>query len=167
MWCGPGPQLMSVLAEGDVADPVQLVLDDPVPTDQRCDPGGVGLLVAQVADGVDDLAGSNPGPGGACAHDPCGQPGVGEPQPRMDRADELDGAVLGSSVAALEADVSDRDLRPGQGGEALVQARLVAFDGEDVVPAVAVQVVGVSALGVQRVRCRRRANTDPLVPSER
>ena len=143
---------MSVLAEGDVADPVQLVLDDPVPAHKLTDTGGVSLFGAQVADGVDDLAGPNPGAGGACAHDPCGQPGMGEPQPWVERVDELDGAVLGAPVAALEADVTDRDLRPRQGGEALVQARLVAFDGEDVVPAVAVQVVGVGSLGVQRVR---------------
>ncbi len=33
---------MSVLAEGDVADPVQLVLDDPVPADELTDTAGGG-----------------------------------------------------------------------------------------------------------------------------
>ena len=44
-----------VLAEGDVADPMDAVLDRPVPADQCCKLEVVGLTGGQVGDPVDDL----------------------------------------------------------------------------------------------------------------
>jgi len=121
LWCCPGAQLVMVLAEGHVADPVQLVLDDPVPADELTDTGGVGLIAGRVAHRVDDLAGAGPARAAARAHDPCGQPRVREPQSREHRADQLDGAVLGASVSVLGAGVADGHLGPGQASEAGVQ----------------------------------------------
>jgi hypothetical protein len=46
----------------------------------------------------------------------------------------------------------DRDLRPGQPDQLGMQLRLVRLRDQQVVPAAVVQVLGVCALGVQRVR---------------
>src|SRR4051795_2899008 len=64
---GSDADLGQVLGEGDVADPVQAVLDLPVPADPGGELVGAGLMRVQVGDRVDGLgapAALLPGPGG-------------------------------------------------------------------------------------------------------
>ena len=71
---------------------------------------------------------------------------------------DFQGAPLGAAVAAVVLDIGSRYLAPGQGGELGVQAGLVALDGDQVVrAALNEQVLGVRALGMQRVRGNHRA----------
>jgi hypothetical protein len=61
LWAGPGAQPGGVLGEGHIPDPVQAVLDRPVPTDEVGQPGGVGLGVGEAGDRVDDHGPPPPG----------------------------------------------------------------------------------------------------------
>ena len=54
-------------------------------------------------------------------------------------------------MAAVDGGVLHGDVLPRQCVEGCEKLLLVAADGEDVVPVAAVQVAGVSALGVQLV----------------
>ncbi len=82
--------------------------------------------------------------------------GVREPDPGGDR-DQFDRAGLRPAVALAAGQVPRGDLGPGQRGELAVQARLVAFDGEQVVRATPGEVVGVTVLGVQGISGDDRA----------
>jgi hypothetical protein len=75
------------------------------------------------------------------------QPGLGSAV----QVEHLDRAGLGAAVADLPVPQS-ADLAPGQPGQRAAQRGLVGLDGEQVVGAAVVQVVGVGALAVQRVR---------------
>jgi hypothetical protein len=76
--------------------------------------------------------------------------GVREGQPGGHGGDLQDAALV-TAMASLTGVIGDGDLPPGQGGELVVQARLVALDGEQVMRAAAGQVGGVATLGVHRV----------------
>lgn len=52
-WAVAGPDLGQVFAVGDVADPVQSVLDAPVPAQGVSEFGRAGLLGGQIGDRVD------------------------------------------------------------------------------------------------------------------
>lgn len=121
-----------VFGEGDVTDPVQSVLDAPVPADQRGKPVGTDVAAGEVVDdlGVPLAAGQRP----AAAGDLDRESGVREPDPGGDR-DQFDRAGLRPVVALAAGQVPRGDLGPGQRGELAVQARLVAFDGVQVVRA--------------------------------
>ena len=75
----------------------------------------------------------------------------GKSRPGCDR-DGLDDSLSGPAVGAAFAGVPWRDVFPGQGAELAEQAGLVALDRDQVVRSPAVQVGGVLALSVQRVR---------------
>jgi hypothetical protein len=62
----------------------------------------------------------------------------------------VDRAGLGAAVADLPV-AQPGHLGPGQPGQRPPQRRLVALDGEQIVGAPAVQVLGVGALAVQRI----------------
>ncbi|CAG7641415.1 hypothetical protein E143388_08296 [Rhodococcus opacus] len=64
----------------------------------------------------------------------------------------LERADLVPTVAVLGGAAQHRDLFPRQGSELSTQVRLVAFDGEDVVPSPADDVLGGLALAMQCVR---------------
>ncbi|MGH3586800.1 MAG: hypothetical protein ACRDQ0_10800, partial [Pseudonocardia sp.] len=84
---GAGLDLGGVLGEGDVADPVQAVLDLPVPPDPGGQFGGPGLVRAQVGDRVDGL-GAPPGAvqWSAFSGHLDGQRRPGKPDPGADRS---------------------------------------------------------------------------------
>lgn len=93
-----GSDLGQVLAVGDVADPVQSVLDAPVPAQGVGELDGGGLLGSQVGDRVDRFgappaAGQRP----AAAGDLKRQPGVREADSSADRG-EFEGALLASAM---------------------------------------------------------------------
>ena len=79
-----GADLRQVLGEGHIADPVQGVLDEPVPADPAGEFGRAGLVRAQVSDGVDGFGAPPAGLSGARvdragpAGDLDGLDGVGE-----------------------------------------------------------------------------------------
>src|SRR5262249_24587808 len=114
---GAGARGGGVLGEGDVADPVQLVLDLPVAADPGGELAGPGLLGGQAGDHVAGL-GTPPaaaGPAGA-AGDLDGLGGVREREPGGD-GDSLDDPFLDPAVAAPVGHVADRYVLPGQGPE--------------------------------------------------
>lgn len=48
--CGPGPDPGGVFAAGDIADPLQPVLDAPVPANIVVDAGGMRVVAGQAGD---------------------------------------------------------------------------------------------------------------------
>lgn len=76
--------------------------------------------------------------------------GVREPESGGD-GERLEGAFLDPAVAAVTADVPDRDRGLGQGREPGQQRALVGLDRDEQVRAAGVQVTGMPGLGVQRV----------------
>jgi hypothetical protein len=80
-----------------------------------------------------------------------GETGVREPDPGTHGGD-LDSARFDPTVPTVSVLGGDRDLRPGQPDQPGMQLRLVRLRDQQVVPAAVVQVLGVCALGVQRVR---------------
>ena len=147
-----GADLGAVLIEVHVADPVKAVLDGPVAADDGGEPGGAGLGGGQRGDSVAGLGGPLPAAQLAAADDLDGLGGTGEGQPGGHDG-HLERAPLGPPVPALAGLAGDWHLAPGQGRELGEQARLVAFDGEQVMRAAPGQVAGVGALGVHRVGC--------------
>jgi hypothetical protein len=149
-----GPDGGMVLTFGDVADPVQRVLDRPV----RADPAGqqlrVGGPVVQGGERVDGLHRRARLAGGPAPADDLDRSGAVRESLGFRCAvqvDDLDRAGLDPAVSDVALEQSGC-LSPGQPGQGLAQERLVALDGEQVVRAPAVQVVRVRALAVQRVR---------------
>src|SRR5664279_3689127 len=147
-----GADLAVVFGEGDVADPVQPVLDVPVAADDVGDLVGSDLALVQVGDRVDGL-GAPPfaveRSATTCHLD--GEAGVREADADT-HCGGLHGARFGPSVPLAAGHVDGRDLTPGQRLELRVQLGLVALDDEQVVSIAPGQVVGVLALGVQSVR---------------
>ncbi|WP_212990273.1 hypothetical protein [Actinoplanes auranticolor] len=86
---------------------------------------------AQVGDGVDGLGGEafRFVESVSAAADLDGLGGVREVDARRDGQD-FEGADLAVAVAAVGVAGGVRDGLPGQGGESVVQVRLVAFDGQ-------------------------------------
>ena len=128
--CG---QLVAVLVEGDVADPVEAVLYSPVALDPGCYVIGRGGDHVQGADGVDGLGGAFVacvlGPGGAGAPDLEDLGGVGEVDP-LRCLECFDGPAHVSAVGALGCGGGGSVL-PGQGLELGQQPGLVGLDGQD------------------------------------
>src|SRR4029079_19694224 len=99
LWGGTGADLGLVFGEGHIADPVQPVLDLPVPADPGGEFGGAGLVVRQVGGRVNGLGAPPallPGPGvdrAGLANDLDGLDGVRELDPGCD-GDDLEGADL-------------------------------------------------------------------------
>jgi hypothetical protein len=162
-----GAQLIGVLAEGDVTDVVQAVLDRPVATDKVGQSGGVGLGVGQAGDGVDDDGAPSAGvqsrtlrmswmTWAAC--------GKGEPV----HGDDFEGTQLHAAVAAVAGAVQDGYVVPGQPLAAVEQGGLVGLDGEQVVrPLVLMRNSAASAwvwMGVQRVSGHHDPGQDPGRP---
>ena len=120
-----GAGLGSVLVVGHVADPVQAVLDGPVPADDRGQFGGAGLGRVQRGDRVDGLG--RPSllalEWAPPAHDLDGLDCMWEHQSGLDS--DLQGPSLDTSVAAAAAAavMADRDVTPGQRFELGVQVR--------------------------------------------
>ena len=141
-----GSDLRMILCVGDIADPVQPILDVPVAAQPVGDVAGLGVGGRERGDGVDDF-------GVACAvlgvGDGAGQlqhlDGLGEADAAVDLGG-LQHAFGGAAVAVLDAGVEDRDLFPGEVFELFAQRALVVLDGEDVVAAAAGDVVGGAAL---------------------
>jgi len=90
--------LGQVLGEGHVTDPVQPVLDAPVPAQRISELSGGALRGGEVGDGVDRF-GAPPAAGGrpSSAGDLQGQGRLGEANPGADSG-ELDAAVFGPAV---------------------------------------------------------------------
>ncbi len=144
-----GAGLGSVFVVGDVADPVDGVLDRPV----AADPGGqlvrFGLVNAQVGDGVGSSGGEAlrfVEPSSATA-DLQGLGGVGERDAGREGQD-LQGAELAAAVPAVVV-AGGVDVPPGQSGELFLQAGLVAFAGQYPVRAAFGEVGDVVTLAVQ------------------
>jgi len=152
-----GAQLVCVLCEGDVADPVHAVLDRPVPAGPSGQLAGGGLLPGQVGDGVDGPGRPPPRAQGTMAPgDPQHLAGVREQQVVDGDGPQL--AVLLTAVAGVVAAVHHRDLVPGQGSQLFRQVRLVSLHGHQVVRvALPDEAGGVIALGVQRIHRHHRA----------
>src|SRR6266508_4826506 len=105
-----GAGLVSVLAEGDVADPVQPVLDVPFQPRPVVELVGLGLLGGR---GDDQVGGLPAGLAADGAGDAYGLGGVREAQPARCRdGDGSAGAGLPAAVTALLGAVPDTDLRP-------------------------------------------------------
>ena len=161
----PGSGLVEVLTEGDIADPVEPVLDVPVVADPGGQFGRCGLLCGQCADGVDGL-GAPPevltcAPLGvdrsALADDLDGLGGVWEAE-SGGHGDGFQGAFLDPPVAAGAAGVAGRDVLPRQRFEPVVLALLIAlsqlqvvafnlFDGHHIL-AVIVATLAITLAGV-------------------
>ncbi len=145
-----------VLGVGDIADPVQAVLDLPVPPDPGGELLGTGLVRGEVGDRVDGLgapAAAAPGAGGdraGLAGDPDGLGGVRELDPGGD-SDDLEGADLPASVRGGGAAVRGVDLPPRERGELSAQPGLVPLDRQNPVRAAFVQVGDVLALCVESI----------------
>lgn len=127
-----GADLGQVLGEGDIADPVQAVLDLPVPADPGGELGGAGLVGGQVGDGVDGLgapAAVFAGPGrdrAGAAGELDGLGGVRELDPGRD-GDDLECADLAAPVPGFGAAVCGLDIAPRELGELAAQPGLVAL----------------------------------------
>ena len=154
---GAGADLGSVFVVGDVADPVQPVLDLPVAADVSGQLSGAGLVGGEAGDALGDLlAGALPVQAADVAADPehlcrmweadCGLGGDGS---------DAGGALLGAPVPAVEVDVLGREVADRAGQQPLAggqQCRLVGFHGEHVVGVpLGHQVPRGLALGVQGV----------------
>jgi hypothetical protein len=148
---------MEVLAEGDIADPVEAHFYAPVAPEPAGQLVGMCLVGGQGSDGVDGLgaplgalAGAGcEGPG--AAHDLDRLGGVGEPETGLDGGD-LRGAFLDAAVTAAGLGVPDGDVRPRLALEGLAQGRLVALDANEQVRAPLVQVLQMCDLRVDSVR---------------
>jgi len=150
-WSVAGADLGRVLAQGHVADPMQLVLDVPVCADDVGDLVRADLGLVEVCDRVDGLG--LPLPAGQwppAASDLDRESGVRKSDPDGHCGD-LHGARLQPAVAFAAGHVNRRDVAPWQGLELGVQGGLIALDREQVVRAAAGQILGVPALGVQGV----------------
>ncbi len=91
---------LTVFVEGDVAYPVQAVLDSPVLTHPGHDRGRAGVLERQAADGIDHLHAALVGGGDqAFTSDPDDLFCVGEADSSCS-GDDLQGAGLDTAVAA-------------------------------------------------------------------
>jgi hypothetical protein len=124
-WAAAGPDLGEVFAPGDVADPVQTVLDCPVAAQRFGQLIWPGLRGGQRGDGVYSLAGPLRAAQRPAAADGLG--GVREGQPGS-CAGDLEGAPLVPAMAAVAGAAGDRDVAPGQACELGAQFRLVALD---------------------------------------
>ncbi|MFG1872279.1 hypothetical protein [Micromonospora arborensis] len=121
-----------VFVVGDVADPVDLVLDRPVPADLAGQMYRFRLVDAEIGDGVDGLGGetSRLVQAASAAADLDGVGGVREVDAGGDRQD-FQAADLAAAVSAVGVAGGVGDCPPGQCGELGVQVGLVAFDGQD------------------------------------
>src|SRR5205814_7686482 len=109
-----GAGMVKVFAEGDVADVVDLVLDQPFVAGPVLQVDGLGVLGGQ-GDGVEGGFPGGLGADGAGTGDPDGLLGVGGRQAAGGGHGEgLDGAGLPASVTGCVAGVADRDVGPGQ-----------------------------------------------------
>jgi hypothetical protein len=109
-----GSGLMSVFTEGDIANPVEPVLDVPLSPDSVLQVGGLGVFGRQGHDKVGGFAGGL-GVDGAGAGDADSLFGVGEAEPAGGaHGERFDGAGLAAAVTGVAAAVPDRHLRPGQ-----------------------------------------------------
>jgi hypothetical protein len=143
---------VGVFAEGDVADPVEAVLDVPLQPGPVLELVGLGVLGGQRDDEIRGLAAGFPfdraGPG-----DPYCLFGMREAEPgRSAVGQRFDGAGLPPPVSFVAALVTDRHLGPGQRLEQTVQRRLVRLDRDHEVGATGGDLACVAGLGVQRVR---------------
>lgn len=154
---GAGRGLGFVLVVGDVAHPVQSILDAPVPADVSGQLLGAGLLGVQAGDAVGDLlADSLPTQAADVAAHPEHLGGVREGDGGVagDRRD-TGGALLGAPVPAVEGNMLGREVA-GRAGQRLLergqQVRLVALDRQYVVgSSIGDQVARGLPLGVQGV----------------
>ena len=128
--------MVEVLAEGDIADPVEAVFDAPVAPQPAGQLVGMALFCGQGGDGVDGLgaplgafAGAG-GDGSGTAHDLDCLGGVGEPETSFD-GDDLQGAFLDAAVPAAGLGVPDGDVGPRLPLEGLAQGGLVALYADE------------------------------------
>jgi hypothetical protein len=138
------------VAEGHAADPVQPVLDPPVPAQPAGQLGGAGAAKGQAGDRV----GGDGAPAAAARRaDAAGDldrlGGVGEAQ--AGDGGDLQGADLDPPMAIVAGTVHGWDLPPRQPEELGVRGWLVGLDDQQVASAGVDQEGGVVALGVQRV----------------
>ena len=144
-----GAQLVAVLVEDDVSDPVEAVLDGPMPSGPGGDQFGRGVGHGEGADQVGHLGGRPPAAAalvdGSGAADPDHLGGAGEVDPRGG-LDGLDGAPHPPPVAGVDAR-DGRDVLPGQGPQLPFQARLVVLDRQEVVGAAGDDPLGGAPLG--------------------
>ena len=125
---------MAVLVEDHVADPVEAVLDAPVPADPDGDGLGPGVGHGQGADQVDHLHRPARGLaafGGAGASDLEHLGGGGEVHP-PGCLEGFDSAPHPPTVRGVDRG-DGRDVLPGQGFERLAQGLLVVLDRQEVV----------------------------------
>ena len=120
-----GAQLVAVLVEDDVSDPVEAVLDGPMPSGPGGDQFGRGVGHGEGADQVGHLGGRPPAAAalvdGSGAADPDHLGGAGEVDPRGG-LDGLDGAPHPAPVGAV-GDGDGGHVLPGQGPQLPFQAR--------------------------------------------
>src|SRR3954447_2702821 len=116
LWSGAGADLGAVFVVGDVANPVDLVLDVPVAADPRGELRRSGLVRAQVGDGVDGFGGEafRLVQAVSSTADLDGLGGVREVDSSGDGQD-LQGADLAAAVSAVGVASGVRDSPPGQG----------------------------------------------------
>ena len=149
LWSVAGAQLVAVLVEDHVPDPVEAVLNVPVSAGPGRDLLGAGLVHGQGADQVDDLGGLLLA--AAALVDGAGAPdldhlcGAGEVHP-PGGLDGLEGAPHPPPVGAV-GDGQGRDVLPGRVLERLVQTGLVALDRQQVVGAVTADPLGGAPVG--------------------
>src|SRR3954453_10380425 len=129
LWAVADAHAGVVLTLGDVANPVQAVLDRPV----RADPAGeqprIGIAVTQGSDRVDGLHRGFRLASAAAPADDLDRAGAVREQPGLRRSgqvDDLDRAGLGSAVAGVALALPGR-LGPGQSGQGPAQPGLVAL----------------------------------------
>lgn len=144
-----GADLGAVLVVGHVPRPVQAVLDRPVAADPAGEFGWGGLVGGEAGDGIHRFGGPflTVEPAGL-AGDLDGLAGVREDDPGLHRYG-LDDALLHPAMSTISGGMCRWDVFPRQCLELVVQARLVGFNGEQVVrTALEHQIVGVISLRV-------------------
>lgn len=143
-----GAQLVTVLIEDHVPDPVETVLDPPVPADPGRDGLGLGVGHGQGAHQVDHLDALAAFDGsGAADLDRLSRPR--EVHPLRD-IEGLDGAPHPPTVRGVDRG-DGRDVPPGQGLERPAQGLLVVLDRQEVVTTTPTDPLGGVRLGVHGV----------------
>ena len=141
----PGVELVTVLVEGHIPDPVQPVLDTPMTLDEVSEVSGAGLAGIEGGDQVNHLHGLAAVDGASTAQ-LCDLTGTRPVDPVRDLTD-LDRAPHAPAMTGGRAVVGG-DVLPGQGLERGPQAGLVAFHRQHVVMTLPGKGAGSGALGV-------------------